>query len=517
MNNERSLRRRRRACVLPAAALLASALAIAGTGGAAAQTASDESGSGESGSGQTFGIPYPSPSVDAISFTSTPSLRSSDWSTHGDIWVRPPAEGGVFDTYASGDVIEITFRFNEAVTVTGELHTKLSVGDEVRRPRYVSGSGTDSLVFQYTVADDDVDLDGVLLQEGTYMEPGISGSGSVRSASSDQDALFVFSEFHDPNHKVGPVPYVTDIRVVGFDEEYVDLVHLTEPEDPQVIRANGGVLLDVTYNTPVKVSGDPTFRLHFGDNDAEDLEAGSRDARFRYRGYYEKNVLVFHYLMEGGLSDTDGISIMNGHLGGEITAISGGRQAESLSFPEYQALTEFEADPTPPPRAVGFEIVSEPTHFSDGSDVADTYGVGDVIKIEVTFDQMIRTERGFLPGPAAVLIKIGDTTRAAINDFDECCEDSPDTGHVADGNGNTEVFAYQVQAGDLDADGISIEAVVEDNLYERDRSLYLNLRRVGFNTHILGTDSDLRAEAIHDGMTHQPGHRVDGGEQVGGL
>ena len=457
------------------------------------------------------------PRVVASSFTSTPSLRSSDWSVDGSFWERPPAEGGVFDTYASGDVIEVTHRFNQDVVVSGEVGTVIYVGSKWRGARYVSGSGTDELVFQYTVKDSDLDLDGVSIRSSNLEYSGMFGSGYIHSELfGDGVNARLWPVYdgvaNDANHKVGPVPYVTDIEVIGTDDEYAILAYSTPEDEPQVIEANGAVLLLVTYNTPVEVSGDPTFRLHLGDNDAADLEEGLRDARFRYRSYRDANVLVFHYLVEGGLEDTDGISIMNGHVGGEITAISGGRAAESYAFSEYRALTDFEVDPTAPPRAVGFEIISEPTHYSQGSDVADTYDVGDVIEIEVTFSEPIRTEHGLLPGPAAIEIKVGDTSRAAVKDFDDCCEDYvgyPNTGSGADGTGYTEVFAYKVQAGDLDADGISIEAVTEDDLYETGHR-WRNLRRVGFNTHIAGADSGLRAEAIHDGMADQSGHRIGG-------
>jgi uncharacterized repeat protein (TIGR02059 family) len=54
-------------------------------------------------------------------------------------------------TYKVGDTVDLTVTFNEVIYVTGAPRITLSVGDTPRYANYVSGSGTDTLTFTYTV------------------------------------------------------------------------------------------------------------------------------------------------------------------------------------------------------------------------------------------------------------------------------------------------------------------------------------------------------------------------------
>ena len=64
-------------------------------------------------------------------------------------------------TYGIGDVIPILIQFNEVVNVQGTPTLALETGDTDATAYYASGSGTDTLTFNYTVASPHVasDLD----------------------------------------------------------------------------------------------------------------------------------------------------------------------------------------------------------------------------------------------------------------------------------------------------------------------------------------------------------------------
>ena len=64
-------------------------------------------------------------------------------------------------TYTTGDTIEATATFDEAVNVTGAPQLTLKIGTENKTASYTSGSGTGSLVFGYTVIAGDTDADGI--------------------------------------------------------------------------------------------------------------------------------------------------------------------------------------------------------------------------------------------------------------------------------------------------------------------------------------------------------------------
>lgn len=80
--------------------------------------------------------------------------------------VLPPA-GRV---YTEGDRLELCLYFGSPAMVTGTPRVALQVGTSTVYADYVSGSGTPTLLFRYTVAAADLDLDGVQLVTGTAMD-----------------------------------------------------------------------------------------------------------------------------------------------------------------------------------------------------------------------------------------------------------------------------------------------------------------------------------------------------------
>ena len=75
-----------------------------------------------------------------------------------------PMRGTNSDTYGAGDAITFEVVFNQPVTVNGAPRLRFSItgeGDEYAT--YVSGSGTNTLVFSYTVLATETDPDGIYL------------------------------------------------------------------------------------------------------------------------------------------------------------------------------------------------------------------------------------------------------------------------------------------------------------------------------------------------------------------
>ncbi|MCW3462510.1 Ig-like domain-containing protein [Chitinophaga nivalis] len=58
--------------------------------------------------------------------------------------------------YKLGERVDFTLRFTENVTVTGTPYVPVAVGALTRKAVYRSGSGTNDLIFSYTVAEDDL-------------------------------------------------------------------------------------------------------------------------------------------------------------------------------------------------------------------------------------------------------------------------------------------------------------------------------------------------------------------------
>ena len=62
-------------------------------------------------------------------------------------------------TYATGDTIHVTIQFSESVTVTGTPRLQLETGTTDEFANYVSGSGTNTLTFDYAVVSGDASND----------------------------------------------------------------------------------------------------------------------------------------------------------------------------------------------------------------------------------------------------------------------------------------------------------------------------------------------------------------------
>src|SRR5262249_33506752 len=64
-------------------------------------------------------------------------------------------------TYSATQALDFTVNWSEAVTVTGTPQIPLTIGSSTVNASYVSGSGTSALLFRYTVAAADLDLNGI--------------------------------------------------------------------------------------------------------------------------------------------------------------------------------------------------------------------------------------------------------------------------------------------------------------------------------------------------------------------
>ena len=100
-----------------------------------------------------------------------------------------PTRGMDSDTYGAGDVITFEVKFSEPVTITGapRLRFKVSGAGDNYAP-YVSGSGSDTLVFAYTVLATDADANGIFL----YNRPLSYPDAAVDTIVAVDDNLPVF-------------------------------------------------------------------------------------------------------------------------------------------------------------------------------------------------------------------------------------------------------------------------------------------------------------------------------------
>ena len=115
-----------------------------------------------------------------------------------------PTDGTDSDTYGADDAITFAVVFNQTVTVTGAPRLRFSVtgmGDEYAT--YVSGSGSNTLVFSYTVLATETDADGIYLYADPLDYPD-AAADSIVGAGNNLPAVNEISgqERVLPGHKI---------------------------------------------------------------------------------------------------------------------------------------------------------------------------------------------------------------------------------------------------------------------------------------------------------------------------
>ena len=133
-----------------------------------------------------YNLPAAAPIIVSVAVTSMPALDT--------------------DTYGAGETIEVSVTFSEAVTATSDTDFVLSVSGAKRAP-LLSGSGTATLVFGYTVVSSDADDNGIWIgdQDRTLVgnRNGEPQSGTITSVATSIAADLSHAELgQQSGHKV---------------------------------------------------------------------------------------------------------------------------------------------------------------------------------------------------------------------------------------------------------------------------------------------------------------------------
>ncbi len=164
-------------------------------------------------------------------------------------------------TRVAGDPIDLQVYFGFPITVSGTPRVALDVGGNTVYAEYVSGSGTPTLTFRYTVGATDLDLDGVQLASniidlngGTLTDP-IGGPAVLQFPSEVFNGVFV--------NAVGPLVQMisrvdttpTEAATVRFNVQFSEDVTGVDVTD-FAVRMTEGNLAGATVDsvTPISAS-----------------------------------------------------------------------------------------------------------------------------------------------------------------------------------------------------------------------------------------------------------------------
>ena len=213
------------------------------------------------------------------------------------------------DTYGAGEAIELSVTFDEVVHATGEPVLTLSVGGGSQQAGLVSGSGTETLLFRYTVREDDLDDDGISVAANA-LTGGVIEDGHGNAVDRTFAALPAAA-----GHMVdatAPAARVTGVRISS------------RPDAAGTYVEGEGIEFTMTFDRAVHVTGDPVLTLSVGGRSrVAALVSGSGTPS-----------LVFRYVVQAGDVDEDGVSVAANALSGGVIEDSDGQAVD----PRFEAI-----------------------------------------------------------------------------------------------------------------------------------------------------------------------------------
>ena len=340
--------------------------------------------------------------------------------------IEVSSDPGTDRTYAVDDEIQVTVTFSETVEVTGTPQLTLELGGGQRTGTYEGGSGTAALVFGYTVAAGESDMDGVGV-EADSLSGGTIRDGAGHNAVLDHQAVAA-----NASHKVDGVK--------------------------PALAATGGAVVDgttltLTYDESLDGSSTPV---------PGDFTVSGGDRVRAVTGVRVNGSAVELTLDVGAEHGEAGIQVSYTPGDNPIQDVPG-NAAEALS---REPVTNDTPDTTAP------EVSSLAITSNPGSD--QTYAAGDEIEVTVTFSETVE-----VTGTPQLRLRVGSRTRRAS--------------HLGGTDTAALVFGYEVDEGDEDTDGVSIEA-----------------NRLFLNGGTIEDAADNPADLAHEAVAAQAGHKVDG-------
>ena len=215
--------------------------------------------------------------------------------------------------YRLGESIEVALEFSEPVTVTGAPHVNIEIDQAAptqRAAMYSSGSETNTLVFAYTVQENDLDYTGVSLASGD--NDGFASDGKVYQVGVPNLVSPHVPGFDDdPNHLVSGRPHVRSVEVISM------------PGEDGIYEMGDVIELAVTFDDGVTVTGVPTLSLEVGDDTRDAVFGGTSQPAVTPATPNTGQVVHFVYTVQTGDEDLDGVTVAENGLSLNGATIAG--------------------------------------------------------------------------------------------------------------------------------------------------------------------------------------------------
>ena len=357
--------------------------------------------------------------------------------------LRITSSAGSDGTYTVGDNIVVSATFSEDVERQGtaDPSVPILVGDVTRTATLQSPnatSGGDTWVFSYKVAAGDNDSDGVSIAANAL-------KGALEDAAGNEADIAHSAVSASTSHKVDTQgPSVTAVALTGAGDNNLFL-------EGETITAT------VTFDEEVDVArtGTNAVRVRFN--------IGTEQRTATYAGGDGTETLTFTYEVVEG--DTGQISLPADALQGEVEDAAGNEAEGTLAL----SGGPYTVDASAP------MLVEAPSITSSPPNGGDTYAEGDLITLQVSFDEPV-----MVTGEPRLPMQVGPKLRNIVV-------------YTSGSGTDTLTFSYTVRNGDNDDNGVSVAA---------------NALRLPSGVTIQDVNG-LTAAIEHDPLPDQPGHKVD--------
>jgi len=340
----------------------------------------------------------------SLDITNTVSLLDSsniliDSASASVISITPPVDSN----FLTGNNIDFTLNFSKVVNITNTPRLTLDIGGVTKYANYLSGSGSQNIIFRYTVTGADSDTDGITISSPIDL----NATGTIKD-SSLTDANLVFTS---------AIPDLTNVFV---NKPTAIITSITSPIDALYLETQN---LDFIINTNevVNITGTPRVAINVG-------------GVTKYANYLSgtgSQALTFRYIIENGLYDLDGIQIIS-----PLDLNSGTIKNGSLLDMELTFTA---------PSMTGVQVnSSNPTVTAITAPLNNNYLTASDLDFTISFSSIIN-----VTNTPRLALTIGSSTLYA---------------NYLSGTGTSDlVFRYTVSGLDLDSDGISLSSTIDLN------------------------------------------------------
>jgi ELWxxDGT repeat protein len=310
-------------------------------------------------------------------------------------------------SYAVGQVIPITVQFSEIVTVTGTPQLTLATGGAGTVLNYASGSGTNTLTFNYTVAAGDTSADLDYLSTAALALNG----GTIKDSASN-DAILTLPP-------PGAANSLGANKAIVIDSIVPSIANITSSTADGSYTVGQVIPITVEFSEIVSVTSTPQLTL----------ATGGAGTVLNYASGSGTNTLTFNYTVAAGdtSADLDYLSTAAFSLNGGTIA-DGANNNANLTLPAPGATNSLSANKGLVIDAIVPTVTNITSTTTDGS-----YTIGQVIPITVEFSEIVS-----VTGTPQLTLATGGAGTVL---------------NYASGSGtNTLTFNYTVAAGHTSAD-----------------------------------------------------------------